>query len=424
MRGSWKRIESDYLRVVMSFTHQQNVDLTEALRPGTDFHISNSAVVAPVNSQSSLQDAKILMVDDEMINLDLLTNYLKAGGYHDLATTTDSTQVLQLVRTRRPDLVLLDLMMPGMDGFNILEQIRSDEELKDIPVIILTASHHREAKLLALELGVDEFLAKPVDPSELLLRLRNTLTAKAARDQLSNYSARLEQEVQQRTSQLEAARLEAMYCLARAAEFRDDDTGHHVVRVGRYVAIIATALGFDAERVDLLEQAAQLHDVGKIGIPDSILLKPGKLAESEFDLMKQHCSFGKHIILPLTDNELDGSSRGVHAGSLVGSPIMETAAVIAETHHERWDGTGYPCGFKGEQIPIEGRITAVADVYDALSSPRPYKPAYSEEQCLSILEEGRGSHFDPQVLDAFLANMEEVRAIQREFADAALPNDA
>ena len=140
--------------------------------------------------------------------------------------------------------------------------------------------------------------------------------------------------------------------------------------------------------------------------------------------MKQHCSFGKHIILPLTDGEADGLNGGVQTGALVGSPIMETAAVIAETHHERWDGTGYPRGFKGEQIPIEGRITAVADVYDALSSPRPYKPAYSEEQCLSILEEGRGSHFDPQVLDAFLANMEEVRAIQREFADAALPADA
>ena len=408
----------------MSFTHQQDVDSTEAFVDGSGFQIAKPVTVAPSDSQSPLQDAKILMVDDEMINLDLLNNYLKAGGYHDLTMTTDSTRALQLVRGKRPQVVLLDLMMPEMDGFNILDQIRSDEDLKDTPVIILTASHNREAKLLALELGVDEFLAKPVDPSELLLRLRNTLAAKAARDQLSNYSARLEEEVQQRTSQLEAARLEAMYCLARAAEFRDDDTGHHVVRVGRYVAIIATALGFDAERVDLLEQAAQLHDVGKIGIPDSILLKPGKLADSEFDRMKQHCSFGKHIILPMSASERNGTNDANKRGGLASSPIMETAAVIAETHHERWDGTGYPCGLKGEQIPIEGRITAVADVYDALSTSRPYKPAYSEEQSLSVLEEGRGGHFDPEILDAFLANIEGIHAIQREFADADQLADA
>ena len=366
-------------------------------------------------------EASVLIVDDEPINIDLLKLYLQEGGYERFFTATDSTKVLDLVRNDQPDVILLDLVMPRINGFNILASLREDEQLRHIPVIILTASNNAASKLRALELGVNEFLAKPVDPSELLLRLRNTLAAKALRDHLASYSARLEEEVRQRTAELEAARQEVMHCLARAAEFRDDDTGRHVVRVGRYVAVIATRLGFSQERTDMLEQASQLHDIGKIGIPDAILLKPGKLEDSEFELMKNHCSFGKKIIRPMIDDDW----KAVHQQSGVGSalfgisssPIMKLAAVIAETHHERWDGSGYPRGLKGDQIPIEGRITAVADVYDALSTKRPYKPAFPQEKCFSIMSEGRGRHFDPRVLDAFFDCIDDVIKVQHEYAD-------
>ena len=189
-------------------------------------------------------EASVLIVDDEPINIDLLKLYLQEGGYENFYTTSDSTQALDLVRESRPDVILLDLVMPRINGFSLLASLRDDERLRHIPVIILTASNNAESKLKALELGVNEFLAKPVDPSELLLRLRNTLAAKTLRDHLANYSARLEEEVRQRTAELEAARQEVMHCLARAAEFRDDDTGRHVLRVGRYVAVIATQLGF------------------------------------------------------------------------------------------------------------------------------------------------------------------------------------
>jgi putative two-component system response regulator len=270
-------------------------------------------------------------------------------------------------------------------------------------------------------LGATEFLSKPVDPSELLLRIRNTLAAKALRDHLESYSARLEREVQQRTIELEAARQEAMHCLARAAEYRDDDTGRHVVRVGRYVAIIASTMGFSPQDVNMLEQAAQLHDVGKIGIPDAILLKPGPLNPEEYELMKEHCQFGKSIIQPMTDEEWQKVRRHTKVGrSIIGlpsSPVMKLAASIAESHHEKYDGSGYPHGLSGDDIPLEGRITAVADVFDALSTRRPYKAAFPTSDCIDAIVKGRGKHFDPLVVDAFLKSLDKIAAVQRELAD-------
>jgi putative two-component system response regulator len=238
---------------------------------------------------------------------------------------------------------------------------------------------------------------------------------------LASYSARLEHEVRLRTRELEAARLEAIHCLARAAEFRDDDTGKHVIRVGGYAAIIARHLGFNKQRVEILELAAQLHDVGKIGVPDAILLKPGKLDEHEFALMREHCAYGETITQPFRETCPEILRRHTEMGAgIIGmpsSPIMQLAAKIALTHHERWDGSGYPAGLSGEEIPIEGRITAVADVYDALSSVRPYKKAFPEEKCLAIISENRGSHFDPQVVDAFFARIEDIRNFKRCYSD-------
>jgi putative two-component system response regulator len=242
-------------------------------------------------------------------------------------------------------------------------------------------------------------------------------------DYLRQYAAALERQVQLRTLELAASRLELIHCLGRAAEYRDNGTGMHVVRVGRYAGIIARQLGLNAATVELIEQAAPLHDVGKIGIPDAILLKPGKLTEDEFDVIRQHCEFGKRIVDEMTSDDRRAMAAHAPADSPIvqvgRSPMLQMAARVALTHHEKWDGSGYPHGLAGEQIPLEGRITAVADVFDALSNKRPYKPAFPLERCFAMLEEGRGTHFDPRILDAFFARRKEVLRVRREYLENA-----
>ena len=317
-----------------------------------------------------------------------------------------------------PDLVLLDVMMPNVDGLQILEQMRTDDRLRYVPVLILTAVSDPKTKTRALQLGATDFLAKPVDPADLQPRVRNALLGKAHQDELESYAERLEQEVRLRTAELEASRQDMIFCLACAGEYRDQETGNHVVRVGLFAGIVARQLGIDSETADLLEQAALLHDVGKIGVSDLILLKPGKLSDAEYMLMKKHCEFGRNIIQPSTDIRWRNVGNR-HACSIpVGqSPIMALAARIAFSHHERWDGSGYPEGLMGEEIPIEGRIVAVVDVFDALSSVRPYKAAIGADECFKIMEEGRGTHFDPAVFDAFMAAKNSILRVQHEYAD-------
>lgn len=377
-------------------------------------------ISVPADKQScSPVDANVMVVDDESFNIDLVQAYLEDEGFGNFITTTDSTAALSMVRTHRPDIVLLDVKMPKVNGLEILQAMREDRELRLIPVLILTASTTSETKLEALRLGASDFLAKPVDPSELVLRVENVLSAKAYQDHLAQYSERLEEQVRVRTNELLRSREEAIHCLARAGEYRDDDTGHHVMRVGLYSAIIAKQLGFPQPAVELIQQAAQLHDVGKIGIPDSILHKPGKLEPHEFEMIKQHCGIGRHIINPLTNEETerlsDHTTVGMKIMASTNSPVLKMAAVIASSHHEKWDGSGYPTGLKGKEIPIEGRIVAVADVFDALSSKRPYKDAFPMEKCLAILTEGREKHFDPRVLDAFLARVDDVLQIRENY---------
>lgn len=369
--------------------------------------------------QAAPSDANVMVVDDESFNIDLVQAYLEDEGFGNFVTTTDATAALDMVRSHRPDIVLLDVKMPEVNGLEILKSMRGDRELRMIPALILTASTAPETKLEALRLGASDFLAKPVDPSELVLRVRNVLSAKAYQDHLAEYSERLEEQVQVRTQELLRSREEAIHCLARAGEYRDDDTGHHVMRVGLYSAVIARELGFPQPAVELLQQAAQLHDVGKIGIPDAILHKPGKLEPHEFDMIKQHCGIGRHIINPLTNEETerlsDHTTVGMKIMASTNSPVLKMAAVIAASHHEKWDGSGYPRGLTGNEIPIEGRIVAVADVFDALSSKRPYKDAFPVDKCLNILTEGRGKHFDPRVLDAFLARVDDILKIRDEY---------
>ena len=369
-----------------------------------------------------VETAKVAIVDDEEMNIEVVQGYLQHEGYRNFCRTTDATKALEMIGSVQPDVVLLDVMMPDVSGLEILSAMRLDERMYHIPVIVLTACTGPETKLQALQLGPSDFLAKPVDASELLLRVRNVLAVKSYQDHLANHSAELERMVDKRTQELVASRQRIIHCLARAAEFRDDDTGHHVTRVGKYAAVIADELGFDNRAIELIEQAAKLHDIGKIGVPDSVLLKEGKLEANEFELIKRHCGFGNSIIDPKATTDVEAYQKHTRIGATLleggdGYPVMEIAAVIAQTHHEKWDGSGYPLGLHGENIPIEGRITAVADVFDALSSKRPYKPVFPREKCFEILKDSRGTHFDPKVLDAFFARSDEIVRIQIRFAE-------
>lgn len=392
---------------------------------------SVSSVQSPVTSldnpllrraeQRAPRTSKVMIVDDEGINIEIVKAYLEEEGFENFVTTTQSSHALEMIRKHNPDVVLLDIKMPEVSGLEILDAMRGDEKLSMVPAVILTASNDPETKLQALRLGASDFLSKPVDPSELMLRIENVLAVKAYQDHLAGYSEKLEKQVKQRTAEVVRSRQEAIHCLARAGEFRDDDTGHHVTRVGRYSALIAMELGFPEPAVELIEQAAQLHDVGKIGIPDAILHKPGKLDPQEFEIIQDHCGIGRRIINPLSHEESvrlkAHTSVGLQIIGATSSPVLKLAAVIASSHHEKWDGSGYPRGLAGNAIPIEGRIVAVADVFDALSSERPYKKAFPIQKCLNILVEGRGKHFDPRVLDAFFARKDEAIAIRAEYAD-------
>ncbi len=381
--------------------------------------------VAPDSAGDPTSDAsttaRIMIVDDEPSSAKIVERYLQDVGYRDLLNVTEPTKVIGEIRRSKPDLVLLDIMMPEVGGIEIMQALQRDPDLRDTPIIVLTAAVDPQTKLIALQLRVSDFLSKPVDPHELVPRVRNALIIKAHQDHLANYTRQIEERVAERTAELAASRQEVILCLARAAEYRDNEDGNHVIRVGKYVGAIARQLGFSKERVELLEQAAQLHDVGKIGVPDSILLKPGKLDEEEFELVKTHASVGRKIIQRLPGPELDVLKRHTEIGAklleVVQSPIIDLASIIALTHHERWDGSGYPLGLAGEDIPIEGRMTAVADVFDALSNKRPYKAAFPRKRCFQILGEARGKQFDPKVLDAFFRVADEVAEIQTEWSD-------
>ncbi len=390
------------------------------LNSRADSWTSESSMVRSL-SERDIKQSCILIVDDEPLNIEVVRRYLEIGGYRNLISTDHAGQALPLMGLNRPDLVLLDIHMPEINGLQILAAIRSDESLCRTPVIILTGSSDPDTKLIALQAGATDLLPKPVHSEELLARLGNVLKVKAYQDRLYRHSEELEEAVRRRTSELEASRLDVIHCLARAAEFRDDDTGQHVIRVGRYARVIAERLGFSQRELDIIEPAAQLHDVGKIGIADAILLKPGKLTPEEFEMMQKHCGFGKKIAEPVSDrdavllrNHTDIGARIMNTGS---SPILEMARRIALTHHERWDGTGYPLGLAGEDIPLEGRITAVADVFDALSSKRPYKPAFPLQKCFAIMAEGRGTQFDPEILDAFFDRRDDIIQVQINSAD-------
>ncbi len=366
--------------------------------------------------------SRVMIVDDENINIKVARKYLENEGYQHFFPVLDPRQAIPTASSEHPDVILLDIMMPHMSGIEVLRQLRWTPKLAHIPVVILTASTDRDTKLESLQLGATDFLAKPIDPAELIPRIRNALTVKAYQDHLKGYATKLEDAVRQRTAELALSRLEVVHCLARAAEFRDDVTGKHVIRVGRYAGIIGLKMGMSQEQAQLLEFAAQLHDVGKIGVPDEILQKPARLSPEEFQAMQKHCSYGVHIFEQMKADQIEMYQRHSLLGEKLldcaQSPLIRLAARIALSHHERWDGTGYPIGLEAEDIPLEGRITAVADVFDALSTARSYKPAFPASKCFSMMEEGRGTHFDPQVLDAFFSARKEIVEVQMRYVDS------
>ena len=334
-------------------------------------------------------EPRILVVDDEPANVVLLEKMLGRAGYAHVTSEVDGRAAVAAAATQRFDLILLDLHMPGLDGFGVMDALAATVPPDDyLPVLVLTADVTRETKTRALSLGAKDFLTKPFDREEVLLRCATLLHTRALHLELKRSNETLAERVRERTRELEDAQLETMDRLAVAAEYRDDDTGEHAARVGEMAARIARRLGMDEDEIAQLRRAAPLHDVGKIGVSDTILLKPGRLTPDEFDAMKKHTSIGAQI--------LSGST----------AVCLQMAEVIARTHHERWDGRGY-VGLSGDDIPLYGRIVAVADVFDALTSERPYKSAWTTPDALAEIRAQSGSQFDPAVVEAFLGVMEE-----------------
>ena len=372
-------------------------------------------------AKDSVRAAKIMIIDDEQLVIKVVKRYLSAEGYANFITVSDSRQAIEKVREEQPDVILSDINMPDVTGLDILRVRQRSPVLTSIPILILSASEGQDIKRQALELGATDFLAKPVDPCDLSLRVQNALIVKRHHDHLANYAKQLEAEVSEQIHQLEQSREQIVHCLARAAEYRDNETGEHIIRVGKYCRVIAEQLGFPADYCRKIELAAQLHDVGKIGIPDSVLLNPSRLTSEEFDVMKTHCGVGLEIMEPLSKKDQERVRRHASSGGfimdVVDSPMLEMAASIARSHHEKWDGTGYPSKLAGEAIPIEGRICCVADVFDALCSERPYKPKFPLKKCLEIMLSERGTRFDPKVLDAFFARFEQIEEIRQNHED-------
>jgi putative two-component system response regulator len=358
-------------------------------------------------SDSMHLDAKILIVDDQDANMRLLMRILKKANYKNIMTISDPREVLHCFSMFQPDLILLDLMMPYLTGFEVMELLRPLVAQDDyLPILVLTADATSEAKHKALSMGAHDFLTKPLDTAEVLLRVNNLLRTRILHLLLSVRNRGLEDEVAERTSELREAHIEILERLAIAAEYRDDETGQHVLRVSNTAVLLASALGVPDRDLELIRRASQLHDVGKIGIPDDILLKLGKLTSAEFEVMKTHTTIGARI--------LSGAN----------SALVRMASSIAYTHHERWNGLGYPNGLSGNRIPLEGRIVAVADVFDALTHRRPYKEAWPIEEALAEIKRQSGAQFDPTVVEAFFELHKQAHTSAEEVSIKRIPAPA
>lgn len=364
-------------------------------------------------SSPNIAKPSILVVDDTPDNLSLMFGLLR-DLYH-VKVATNGERALRVARSSPPpDLILLDIMMPGIDGYEVCRQLKSDAQTRDIPVIFLTAKATIDDEQKGLELGAVDYITKPISPPIVLARIKTHLALKASADFLRDKNVYLEEEVARRTREVTAIQDVTVLALTSLAETRDADTGNHIRRTQHYVRALAVKLAghprFSAfltpHNIDLLFKTAPLHDIGKVGIPDRILLKPGVLTPEEFEVIKTHCVLGRDAI--------------DHAEKRLGLDVdfLDMAKEIAYCHHERWDGTGYPQGLAGDDIPISARIMAVADVYDALMSRRIYKEPMPHDLAVQEIVRGRGSHFDPDIVDAFLAIGSEFQDIARHFSDS------
>jgi putative two-component system response regulator len=331
----------------------------------------------------AFRNARLLVVDDEVANVEVLIRTLTRAGFTRVESTSDSREVASLYVQHRPDLILLDLHMPHLDGLDVMDQLNEIAEASYLPILILSGDLTPEARREALSRGAKDFVNKPFQADELLLRIKTLLETRILYIQIQSQNQLLEAKVRERTRELVEAQIEIIERLAIAAEFRDDNTGQHTQRVGQMSALVARQLGLPDSQVSLIARGAPLHDVGKIGVPDTILLKMGKLTTEEFEVVKTHTAIGARIL-----------SGGKF-------PLLRLAEEIAFTHHERWDGNGY-AGIRGADIALAGRIVAVADVFDALTQQRPYKPAWPVGDAIGEIDRQRGKQFDPDVVDAFL----------------------
>lgn len=355
---------------------------------------------------------RILVADDEQRNRIALTDLLVSQGY-EVLQACDGMEALEKTKDLSPDVILLDIKMPKLNGLEVTKIVKKDENMRLIPIIMVTGLDDVRLRIQALKLGADDFLTKPPRMAELTARVRSLAKVKAYNDHMRNYQKELEAQVEKRTQQLKMslqqrqqiheklkdAYRDTIHRLSRAAEYKDEDTGAHLLRLSNYVAMVSREMGLDEAAVESILYAVPMHDIGKIGVPDKILLKPGKLSPEEWQIMKKHTTFGAEI--------LKNSS----------SDFLKVGRVIALSHHEKWDGTGYPKGLRGSKIPLPGRITAIADVFDALTSKRPYKEAIPIEKSFQIIREGKRKHFDPDIVDAFFRKEDQFVEFRNKYQD-------
>ena len=371
---------------------------------------------------------RILFVDDEP---NVLSSYQRMLRSHramwEMEYVSSPLEAWQRIQDECFDVVVSDVRMPGMTGIELLDRIKKNPATQDIQVLVVTGEADRDLKVTALNQDAADLLNKPVNSADLVARIRSAVRTKEFADRLKRQNEELEQRVLERTAELNASRIDILWRLGKAAEFRDEETGNHVVRVGCYSRIVAKTLGLDDDVCESLFLAAPLHDMGKIGVSDTILLKPGKLTDDEWKQMRRHCEIGVAILS-------DESKFGHVASELLGllpkvnvqanNPVIDLAIEIAGSHHEKWNGTGYPNGLVGEEIPLSGRIVAIADVYDALRSERPYKKPFSVEKSLDIISEDAGVHFDPAVVKAFFDSIEQICEIEAQLSDQPVEDSA
>jgi len=344
--------------------------------------------------------SRILVVDDKSANVMLLEQLLEEEGYDNVFSTTDSREVVQIYLEEKIDLILLDIRMPYMNGIEVMEALKKTIGKEDyLPILVLTAQTDMETRQKALAVGARDFITKPFQPWEVFQRIHNMLETRVFYNNQKSRANSLASEVSKRTKEIHETQLEVVRRLGRAGEYRDNETGAHVLRMSKSCKLLALKAGLGKQFAELILQASPMHDVGKIGIPDSILLKPGRLTDEEREIMNTHVAIGVDII-----GDFD-------------TPMLEMAREIAATHHEKWDGSGYPKGLYTQIIPVEGRIAAICDVFDALLSTRPYKEAWPLEKAINLLKEESGKHFDPHLVKLFLEIIPEVQSLREEYPD-------